>query len=194
MRTKLALVLILVPCLGLLSCAEQPDQEETAQEEAASTMEMAAMDMEALDEAMSQMEATWERAYESGDAAAVAALYTDDALYLAPYAEAARGRADIEARLTEGIGMMKDRHITIDRVDYGGSGDLSYGIGTYALEMRVGDAAEPISDNGKYITLAKRSAGGTWKIFAHIWNTSMSEAEVAEMLSNMAPASESSNM
>ncbi len=43
-----------------------------------------------------------------------------------------------------------------------------------------------MTDSGKYLTLAKRGADGSWKIHAHIWNTSLSQAEVAEMLTRMA--------
>jgi uncharacterized protein (TIGR02246 family) len=189
------LALALIPCLALISCAERPDQEEAGQEEAASSMEMSTeMDREALDESLGQTEAAWEQAFESGDAAALAALYTDDALYLAPYDEAVHGRAAIEAAVAENMGMMTNRQVTIERTDYGGSGDLAYGIGTYAVEMQPREAPEPISANGKYVTLTKRGADGTWKIYAHIWNTSMPEAEVAKMLSNMPAPTDSSSM
>lgn len=177
---KIALVLALVPSFGLIGCAEQAGQEE-----------MAMMDMEALGSAMAEMEASWEQAYEGGDAAAVAALYSEDAIYLPPYMEAVRGRAAVEARMAEQIAATSARDITIERTEHGGSGDLSYGIGTYVLEMQMGDMGESMTENGKYLTLAKRSADGTWHIYAHIWNTSMSEADVAEMLSSMA---EMSNM
>ncbi len=176
-HTRLALVLALVPCLGLIACAEQAEQEGAA-------MEMAAMDVEALSAEMSQIEAAWKAGYEAGDAAAVAGLYTEDAVYLAPYMGATRGRAALQAQLAESMGMMSSRQITINRTDQGGSGDLSYGIGTYTVEVMMGGAS--MTDSGKYLTLAKRGADGSWKIHAHIWNTSLSQAEVAEMLTRMA--------
>jgi len=186
--TRMALVLALVPCLGLISCAQQEGQEEG--------MEMAAMDMEALGAEMTQLEAAWEEAYEGGDATALAGLYAEDAVYMAPYGDALRGRAAVEARLAEQMEMMSERQITIERTDYGGSGDLAYGIGTYTLDMQMGmgDMAQPMTDNGKYVTLARRGADGSWKIYAHIWNTSLPEAQVAEMLSTMAGMSEMSDM
>ncbi len=185
--TKAILVLALVPCLGLIACAEQAEQEGAA-------MEMAAMDMETLGAEMSQIEAAWKTAYEAGDAAAVAGLYTEDAVYLAPYMGAARGRAALQTQLAASMGMMSSRQITINRTDQGGSGDLSYGIGTYTVQMRMGGAPEPMTDNGKYLTLAKRGADGSWKIYAHIWNTSLSQAEVAKMLSRMAGMSGTTKM
>ncbi len=150
------------------------------------------MDMEALNTAMSQIEAAWKTGYEAGDAAAVAGLYTEDAVYLAPYFGATRGKAALQAQLAESMGMMSSRKITINRTDQGGSGDLSYGIGTYTVEMMMGTAS--MTDNGKYLTLARRGADGTWKIYAHIWNTSLSQAEVAKMLTQMAQMSGATKM
>lgn len=182
---RVNLALALVPFLGLIGCAQQAEQEATEGMEMASTM-----GTEELSAAFAEIEAAWKQAYEGGDAAALASLYTADAIFLAPYTGATHGRAAIEARYTEQFGMSSGRQVTVNRTDQGASGDLSYGIGTYTAVMMMGDAS--IADNGKYITIAKRGADGSWKIHAHIWNTSRSEAEVAETLSTMAQMSEMS--
>lgn len=142
--------------------------------------------MGALDMAMSDIETAWKQAYEAGDVVALAALYTDDAIYMAPYMGALRGRAAIEARFGEQAAMISSRQITINRTAYGGSGDLSYGVGTYAVQVQMAAVERSMTDNGKYVTVAKRGADGSWKIHVHIWNTNMSEAEVVRMLSGMA--------
>ena len=183
-RTEIALAMALAVCLGFVACAQQ------AEEEAAAGMEMAAMDMAAVDMAMSEIETAWKQAYDAGDAAGIAALYTDDAIYMAPYMEATRGRAAVEARMTEQMGMTSSRQITINRTDYGGGGDVTFGVGTYGVEMQMTGAAGPMTDSGKYVTIAKRGADGSWKIHVHIWNTNMSQADVVKMLSAMAAMSE----
>jgi uncharacterized protein (TIGR02246 family) len=171
--TKVAMLLALAPCLGLVACAQRAERAE-------------AVDMEALTAAMAALEADWKQAYEAGDAAALASLYSEDAVYLAPYMEAIRGRSAIQTRLAEMFSVMTERQITIQRTDAGAAGDLAYGIGTYALEMRMAGADQSTSDHGKYITIAKLGADGSWKIYAHIWNTSLPEADVVRMLSSMA--------
>jgi uncharacterized protein (TIGR02246 family) len=183
--TKVALALALVPFLGLLACSQEGQQEG---------MEMGTVDMEALTAEMSQLEAEWKQAYEAGDAATLASFYTDDAIYMAPYTGAIHGRAAIQTRMAETMGAMTDRQITIERTDAGASGDLAYGIGTYNLQMGMEGMDEPLSDSGKYVTISKRDADGSWKIYAHIWNTSMSEAEVMQMLSTMSEMSGMSEM
>ncbi len=181
---KFALALTLVPCLGVVSCAEQAEQEE------APAMEMASMDMEALDAEMVELENAWEQAYEGGEAAALAGLYADDAYYMAPYSEAMRGGAELQSYFAGIMDQTSGRQITIERTDYGGSGDMAYSIGTYSVQMQMGDAEEPTTDNGKYLTLARRAGEGSWEIYAHIWNTNKSEAEVARELSAMSEMSE----
>jgi uncharacterized protein (TIGR02246 family) len=174
--TKIALILAFIPCLGLIACAPQAEQET--------------IDMEALAAAMAAIEADWKQAYDGGDAAAVAALYAEDAVYMAPYAEPARGRPAIEAKLAEVMAATSERQVTIERFDAGAAGDLAYGIGTYRLEMGMAGAEQPMTDSGKYMTIAKLGADGSWKIYAHIWNTSLPEADVVRMLSSMAEMGE----
>ena len=170
--TKVALILALIPCSGLIACARQAAQEEAA-------------DMQAITAAMADVESAWKQGYDRGDAAAVASLYAEDAIYLEPYRDVVRGRSAIEARLAELMGRTTARQVTIERTDAGAAGDLAYGIGTFALEMRMQGAREPMRDNGKYVTIAKRGTDGAWKILAHIWNTSLAEADVVQMLSAM---------
>ena len=186
-RTEVAVALALVPCLALIACAQQAEQGgQEEQEEAAPAMEATpSVDMQSVEAAMSELETAWKTGYESGDAAAVAALYAEDAVYMAPYRDAIRGRAAVEATLTETMGMTSSRQITIQRTDIGAGGDLAYGIGTYAVAMQMAEGGGMVEDNGKYVTLLKRGADGSWKLTAHIWNTSLPEAQVAQMLASM---------
>lgn len=180
---KYARVLTLVPCLAVISCAEQAEE---------GGMEMASVDMQALETAMADVSNAWEQAYEAGNVADLAGLYADDAYYMPPYQEAIHGQAAIESYLSGMMAQTSNRAITIERTDFGGSGDLSYSIGTYSVEMGMAGAEQPITDAGKYLTLARRGADGSWQIAAHIWNTSKSQAEVAQELAAMAEASEMS--
>jgi uncharacterized protein (TIGR02246 family) len=145
--------------IALSACAQEGAQQ--AQE-----MEMSAGAMEAAAAAIDEMRGTWVQAYEAGDAATVAALYATDAVYAPASADAASGRAAIEGLLTETIAMMANRQLEVTQTDFGMSGDLSYGVGTYAMTAEV--EGEPYEANGTYLVVAKRQADGTWKIQAHL--------------------------
>lgn len=166
--TRLALVLVFVPCLGLIACAEQ------AGEEAAQTMEMAmSVDLEAVAEAFAAARAEYVRAFEAGDAAALAALYTEDAIRLPPDAEMMKGSAAIEQDFAAGFTETISREITIAETDMGASGNLAYSIGTYSATYHLEGVTDPVMDEGEFLVVSKLTDDGSWKIFAHMWSSSV---------------------
>jgi ketosteroid isomerase-like protein len=55
------------------------------------------------------------------------------------------------------------------KVDVAASGDLAYTIGTWQLTGK-NRKGEPVSLTGKYVTVWKKQADGTWKVAADIGN------------------------
>ncbi len=110
-------------------------------------------------------------AVRQADAAAIAALYTDDATLLPPNSEMIKGRPGIEAFWKGGLDMgIKDAVLTA--VEVSAVGDLAYEIGKYAIKIQP--AGQPvIEDSGKYIVIWKKQADGSWKLHVDIWNTSL---------------------
>jgi len=108
-----------------------------------------------------------------GDAAAVAQLYTPDALLLPPGRDPVEGRPAIAAYwqgAAEGIG-----GATLDTVEVGDHGDEAYEVGRYTL---ADPAGEPI-DRGSYIVLWRR-VQGAWRLHRDIWNSSVPVPAPAE--------------
>jgi len=165
--TKLALALVLVPFLGLIACAEQAGEQE-AQMEMAMTL-----DLEALGETFAAVQADYKAAYESGDAAALAALYTEDATRYPPSAEVISGRAAIEQEFAQAFAATTGRQITITQTDMGGIGRLAYSIGTYSYSYQIEGEAEPVANEGEWMAISKLGEDGTWKIYAHLWNSTL---------------------
>jgi uncharacterized protein (TIGR02246 family) len=108
----------------------------------------------------------WQKAYNAGDAAGVAALYSKDARLMAPGADPASGTSAIQALFVEDLKQGAKNTLTTE--DVTGSGD-------YALETGKWVATSPDGkhlDHGQYVTFYKKAAGG-WKIYRDIWNSSM---------------------
>ena len=98
----------------------------------------------------------------SGDAAAVAAHYTDDAAILPPGAGRMDGKEAIQDYWNAGIEAgLSEVSIVATSVDV--TGDSSVSVGS--LSGKMGDA----SLSGKYIVIGKRTDEG-WKIHRDIWN------------------------
>ena len=101
-------------------------------------------------------------AINSGDAAAVARKYTDDASILPPGAGRMDGKEAIQGYWQAGIDAgLSDVSIVATSVDV--TGDSSVTVGT--LTGKMGDAELA----GKYIVVGRRTDDG-WKIHRDIWN------------------------
>jgi len=78
----------------------------------------------------------WTAAFNKGDAAAVAALYTEDAYVLPPGAEMVKGRAAIEAFWRQAAQQMTDAKLTtIDVLPLGP--EAAREIGTVTLKTKI---------------------------------------------------------
>lgn len=115
-------------------------------------------------------EAEWSTAFDAGDAAAIAAMYTEDAWLLPPNEEIQSGRAAVQQSWADFIatGLALD----LEEVESAFSGDLGYKIGRYVLSTPDGTEV----DRGKYMEVWKR-VKGQWLIHRDTWNSSLPAAE-----------------
>ena len=117
-------------------------------------------------EARRQIEAAaieiWQ-AVARGDSAAILAHYADDALILGSGAPMLEGKPAVAAFLQGLFGGNTLRDVTGHVTDIMISGDLSVETGTYAMTI-IPKNGNTVADNGKYIHVWKKSAGGSWKV------------------------------
>ncbi len=108
-------------------------------------------------------------AFNRGDAAAVANMYTSDALLLPPNNPIIVGRQGIrefwQKLITAGLKVVS---LETERVE--ACGDTAYEVGYYTLTIPTA-AGGTVTDQGKYIVVWKREAR-KWKLARDIWNTS----------------------
>ncbi len=109
---------------------------------------------------------TWTAAFNNGDAAAVAGLYTEDAYVLPPGSPMVKGRAAIEAFWRQAAQQMGDAKLTtLDVLPLGRSAARE--IGTVTLRTKSQPPQEVV---GKYVVVW-RKVGRDWKLATDIWNT-----------------------
>ncbi len=107
--------------------------------------------------------------FNTGDAVAVAGMYTSDARVLPPNSQTIEGRENIKTFWQEFITMgVKVVKLETDQVET--RGDTAYEIGRYILTIPQ-TGGQTITDEGKYLVVWKRVGRG-WKLAADIWNTS----------------------
>ena len=116
----------------------------------------------AIREADDAFEATFGR----GDAAGMAALYTEDGMLLPTGSDFVKGRAAIRAfwqgAMDMGLTEARLEIVEVERQD-----DAVIEVGRY----RLGTAGGDVADEGKYLVVWKEE-GGTWKLHRDIWNSS----------------------
>ena len=113
-----------------------------------------------------KLNAAWMAAFDKGDAAAVAAMYTEDAYVLPPGGEMVKGRAAIETFWRQAAQQMTDAKLTIvDLLPLGT--EAAREIGTVTLKTK---SQPPQEIAGKYVVVW-RKLGGDWKLAADIWNS-----------------------
>jgi ketosteroid isomerase-like protein len=116
----------------------------------------------------------WSKAGAVKDSASFATFYADDATVMFPHEPAFRGMDSIKAVLTP---MMQDPNFaltfTTDKVEV--SGILAYTQGTVSSKS-TGRDGKPLSDTGKYLTVWKKQADGSWKAIEDIFNSDLPAA------------------
>lgn len=106
----------------------------------------------------------------AGDAKAIAALYTDDAIEMPPNQPALKGRAAIEQHYVKlfGDATMKLTTFTLDHIETWSSGTTGFDVGTYQQTVTLKDG-KAVKESGKYTVILKRS-GPDWKVAYAIYN------------------------
>lgn len=138
------------------------------------------------DEAAIRAQTTsWVKAYNGGDAKAVAALYAEDALLLPPGAAGVSGRAAILAFITKDIASSKAGGVVFiinSKTDVGVSGDMGWESGTYSVT-----AKGAVVEVGKFLSVSRKK-DGKWLYIRDIWNADAPPAPPAPATAPKAPA------
>ena len=118
----------------------------------------------------------WEKAYNAGDAKAVAALYAEDALLLPPGAPGVKGRAAILEFFTKDIAGAKAAgavFVLNPKTDVGVSGNTGWESGTYKATVKGA-----VVESGKFLSVSRKK-DGKWLYIRDTWNADAPPAPAA---------------
>jgi uncharacterized protein (TIGR02246 family) len=121
--------------------------------------------------AIESLGAALDEAALASDWGALAALLTEDAVFMPPNGPAVEGRAEIQEWL-ESTGLVMTEH-TFEFTAIGGQGDVAYGRANYTETFTVGGAAPAVEDTGKVLGILRRQPDNTWLIAAWCWNSDL---------------------
>ena len=147
--------LLLTGCVGLMAFATGCTQDTSA------------ADLQAI----KRQEAAWSKDCATKDVAKITSYYADDATLLLPNSPIVHGISGIKSAFT---GIAQDPHFSLsfqgDKAEV--AGNLGYTQGHYA--MTVSDPkGNAFNDTGKYLTVWKKQADGSWKASEVMMNSDL---------------------
>jgi uncharacterized protein (TIGR02246 family) len=108
-------------------------------------------------------------AYNSGDAAAAAALYTGDAVFMPANEPAAEGRQAVQDSLQRELAQGPAK-ISITPQETEIAGDWAYERGQAVITITPKGAKDAVEISSKYLVILRRQADGAWKVHREMTN------------------------
>ncbi len=125
-------------------------------------------------QALKDTEAAWVKVIAAKDFEKSVSYYADDASVLMPNAPTINGKDAIRAAFKP---FLDDPNFAMtfqgSRFEVAKSADLGYTQGTYTMTMTDPKTKKPVTDKGKYVTVYKKQADGTWKAVADMTSSDM---------------------
>ena len=155
--------------VALLGAACAP-KGETPVKDSAATAAPPVVDVAAVRRTIEDANAKFIDALTRGDTIGMVANYADDAVVMDPGAPARRGRGEIGANFAKRIQSAKvnDEKATTVSVDV--AGDYAIETGTFEVTVTP-KGGKQTHGTGKYLTVWKKQADGSWKIYRDINNS-----------------------
>jgi ketosteroid isomerase-like protein len=110
------------------------------------------------------------KSFETKDVQNMTTNYAEDAVVCPQNGPMVTGKENIAAFFNEMLSMMKEMSFASTKFD--ASGDIAYEVGTYSGVWDM-PGMGAVDDKGKYVSVWKKQADGTWKIVVDIFNTDM---------------------
>ncbi len=111
----------------------------------------------------------WRNAMLANDVAGALSNYTDDAVVMMPGTPMMSGRTAFEGGFKGMMASMKVNDVQMSTMDVMAGGDLAIETGTFSMTTTAKNA-KPMTESGKYLTVWKHQADGSWRIIRDINN------------------------
>ena len=116
-----------------------------------------------------QISAARAKAFNEGNAAAIAAHFSDDALLMAPGKPVSKGKKEVEnyyqSIFNEYITILESHYEEVEV-----SGTLAYGRGEATVTLIPKNGGGKTVSTAKYLNILKKQANGEWLTTHDIWN------------------------
>ncbi len=135
-----------------------------------------AVDVEADVEAINEIWNQYASAINTDDFDLWISLWEDDGVQMPPDAPAVFGKEQIRV-VNERKFELFEVNMTINNDEVHIDGDLAFSRGAYTASLTPKAGGEIIYIDGKFLTILKRQADGSWKIFCDCFNSNVPPSE-----------------
>lgn len=112
---------------------------------------------------VNELRSKYQAAFSAGDAAGLAALFTDDAVSLPDHHAALEGKAAIQQYFQD-LFAQYNATMTLMPADTEVVGNFAHEHGSFTIKVTPKAGGETVTDDGKYLVVLERGADGVWKI------------------------------
>jgi uncharacterized protein (TIGR02246 family) len=116
-------------------------------------------------------EVAWSSDWATKDLDKILSHYADDGTLMVPDMPMMKGKDAIKPGLT---GLLMDKNVSLSFVtstaEVAKGGDLAYTQGTYSMTRTDPKTKKVVTEKGKYVTVYKKQADGSWKAIEDIVN------------------------
>jgi ketosteroid isomerase-like protein len=123
--------------------------------------------------ALRTADAAWLKTYEAKDVDKAVAFCDEQGSLLWPNAPRAAGKSAIAKATADAFAIPGFKlEWRPDQIAVARSGELGYTSGTYTWSYKD-SSGKPVFDKGKYLTVWKKQADGSWKVLFDMFNTDL---------------------
>ena len=143
---------------------------ETAVKDSAATATAPVVDAAAVRATIEQANAKLSEALMKGDTTVLSATYADDAVTLMAGQPAWTGKTEIMNKGAELLRTVQFSDVKMSTTSLDVTGDFAIETGAYQMTATP-KGGKPAPDKGKYLTVWKKQADGSWKIYRDVSTT-----------------------
>jgi ketosteroid isomerase-like protein len=152
---------ILIALAACLAACEQPQPQAPPETRATDEASLRNVDLQ------------WSKAADAKTSDQFVAFFADGAIFLPPNLPAMTSKEAIQRWMA---GLMSNPGFALSwqptKVGVSAGGDMGYTAGLYQLKL-AGPKGKPVSDQGKYLTVWKKQADGSWRVVADTFNSDL---------------------
>lgn len=122
-----------------------------------------------------QINEQWANYDKTGNYQAIWDFYADDAIVMPPNTKLLQGKDAIKSYYEkENKNVDRFTNVEYNTLDVMGENNIFVETGTYKMTIQMKNMANPVDDNGKYVTVWKLMPDGSLKVTVDIFNSDMS--------------------